>query len=89
MHIPYIHDRVVRKSTASVYMVVFVNVHNRTVDLFSPHGAGDLIKGVPYEELARVDHGEHARPRLAVPKPHGWEAAQRFASGLMEPVESA
>lgn len=35
-------------------MVVFVNIHERTADLFSPCGAGDLIKDVPFAELAPV-----------------------------------
>jgi len=53
MFIPYTYDRVVRKSTGAVCLVVFVNIHNRTVDLFAPCGAGDLIEDVPFSELAR------------------------------------
>jgi hypothetical protein len=55
MFIPYTDDRVVRKSTGAICLVVFVNIHNRTVDLFAPFGAGDLIKDVPFAELARVN----------------------------------
>jgi hypothetical protein len=62
MYIPYTHDRVVRKSTGAVCLVVFVNIHNRTVDLFAPRGAGDLIEGVPFAEVARVNQASRARP---------------------------
>ena len=55
MFIPYIHDRVEWKSTGTVYWVTFVNIHNRTVDLFAPHGAGEVIKNVPLAEVARVN----------------------------------
>ncbi len=52
MFIPYAQDRVVQKDTGAICLVVFVNIHDRTADLFAPHGAGDLIKGVPFAELA-------------------------------------
>ena len=54
MFIPYIHDRVEWKSAGIVCLVMFVNIHNRTVDLFTPRGAGEVIKGVPLAEVARV-----------------------------------
>ena len=55
MFIPYIYDRVEWKSTGIVCLVMFVNIHNRTVDLFTPRGAGDVIKDVPFAEVARVE----------------------------------
>jgi hypothetical protein len=65
MYIPFANDRVVRKSTATVCLVVFVNIHNGTVDLFAPRGAGELIKGVPFAELARFDRESPTRTRSA------------------------
>ena len=62
IYVPTIHDRVVHKCTSVLCRVVHVNIHNRTVDLFSLSGVGELIKDVPYEELARVAKGEPARP---------------------------
>jgi hypothetical protein len=54
MFIPYAQDRVVHKSTGAICIVIFVNVHNQTVNLFAPRGAGDLIENVPFSELALV-----------------------------------
>ena len=48
IYIPNIHDRVVQKSTLTLCRVTFVNIHNRTVDLFTLSGVGELIKDVPY-----------------------------------------
>ena len=62
MFIPYTHDRVMRKSTGAVCLVVFVDIYNRTKDLFAPSGAGDLIKGVPFAELARVNQASLSAP---------------------------
>ena len=58
MFIPYRRDRVVRKSTGAVCLVVFVNVHDKTVDLYEPSGAGALIEGVPFAELGLLDQGD-------------------------------
>jgi hypothetical protein len=51
MYIPYYHDRVIWKATGTMCLVVFVDVHNRTADLFPLRGAGELIKGVPFLEV--------------------------------------
>lgn len=52
MYIPYYHDRVMRKATGTVCLVVLVDIHNRTVDLFPLRGAGELIRGVPFSDVA-------------------------------------
>jgi len=62
MFIPYTHDRVMRRSTGAICLVVFVNIHNRTVDLFAPSGAGELIEDVPFAELARVNQASPRPP---------------------------
>lgn len=62
MFIPYAYDRVVQKSTGAVFLVVFVNIHDQTVDLFTPGGAGDVIKDVPFAEITRV---HQASPRAS------------------------
>ncbi len=62
MYIPYTHERVVRKSAATVYLVVFVDIHNRTADLFAPRGAGQFIRDIPFEELARLDYRSPLAP---------------------------
>lgn len=55
MFIPFVQDRVLQKATGAVCLVLFVNIHNLTVDLFAPRGAGDVIKGVPFAEIAPVN----------------------------------
>ena len=55
MSIPFVHDRVLQKSTGAVCLVLFVNVRNMTVDLFALRGAGDVIEDVPLTEIAPVD----------------------------------
>jgi hypothetical protein len=44
-----------RKATATVCLVVLVDIHNRTVDLFAPRGAGELIRGVPFSEVGPTE----------------------------------
>lgn len=65
MSIPYALDRVVQKSTGAVCLVMFVNIHDRTVDLFVPRGAGDVIKGVPFAEIARANQASLRARRTA------------------------
>jgi hypothetical protein len=55
MYIPYCHDRVIWKATAKMCLVVFVDVHNRSANLFTLRGAGELIRGVPFSELVPLD----------------------------------
>jgi hypothetical protein len=55
MYVPFRHERVLRKTTMTMGVVVFVNIPMKTVDLFVAHGAGELIEGVPFADLAPMD----------------------------------
>jgi len=57
IYIPHIHDRVVHKCTLTLCRVTLVNIHARTVDLFTLRGVGELIKDVPYADVIRVVQG--------------------------------
>ena len=55
MYFPYYRDRVTWNATGTMCLVVFVDVHNRTVDLFPLRGAGELIKCVPFSEVVPLE----------------------------------
>ena len=67
MYIPYYHDRVMRKATATVCLVVLVDIHNRTVDLFPLRGAGELIRGRSVLRCGPSEWEWHPQDRIESP----------------------
>jgi len=45
-----------------VCLVVFVDIHKGTVDLFAPRGAGELIQNVPFAEVVPVHRDIPIKP---------------------------